>query len=92
MENTDPGMIELSGNDVTEIGPNDIVVHLVNPYKCGICEEEYLEHPVFMVCLKICVLIRLLHALHSFQKKKKLKKKLKKKHFLPSKQSVIIHV
>ncbi|GFS02344.1 zinc finger protein 205 [Elysia marginata] len=46
MENTIG--IELSENDVPEVGPNDIVVHLVNPYKCGICEEEYLERPLFL--------------------------------------------
>ena len=43
------GTLEVSDSDVTEIGPNDIVVHLVNPYKCGICDEEYLERSVFMV-------------------------------------------
>ncbi|RUS78982.1 hypothetical protein EGW08_013239 [Elysia chlorotica] len=48
MENTNAGSVELFENDVTEIGPNDIVIHLVNPYKCGICEEEYLERSVFM--------------------------------------------
>ncbi|GFO01901.1 Zinc finger protein 91 [Plakobranchus ocellatus] len=37
----------MSEEETTEVGPNDIVIHLVNPYKCGICELEFLEKSVF---------------------------------------------
>ena len=40
----------LSEEEAPEVGPNDIVIHLVNPYKCGQCELEFLEKTVFKVC------------------------------------------
>ncbi|GFS21050.1 zinc finger protein 208 [Elysia marginata] len=43
----DPNITMMSEEEATEVGPNDIVIHLVNPYKCGICELEFLEKSVF---------------------------------------------
>ncbi|XP_005093808.1 zinc finger protein 62 [Aplysia californica] len=37
----------MSEEETPEVGPNDIVIHLVNPYKCGQCELEFLEKTVF---------------------------------------------
>ncbi|CAL1527160.1 unnamed protein product [Lymnaea stagnalis] len=37
----------MSEEEIPEVGPNDIVIHLVNPYKCGLCELEFLEKSVF---------------------------------------------
>ena len=45
----DPSITMMSEEESTEVGPNDIVIHLVNPYKCGICELEFLEKTVFKV-------------------------------------------
>ncbi|KAI8782163.1 zinc finger protein 91 [Biomphalaria glabrata] len=44
MEQTITMMTE---EEIPEVGPNDIVIHLVNPYKCGLCELEFLEKSVF---------------------------------------------
>lgn len=46
MEQTITMMTE---EEIPEVGPNDIVIHLVNPYKCGLCELEFLEKSVFKV-------------------------------------------
>ena len=41
----------MSEEEAPEVGPNDIVIHLVNPYKCGQCDLEFLEKTVFKVSL-----------------------------------------
>ena len=32
-----------------DVGPNDIVIHLVNPYKCGVCGLEFLTRQLMLV-------------------------------------------
>lgn len=46
MEQTYTMMVD---EETPEVGPNDIVIHLVNPYKCGMCELEFLDKNVFKV-------------------------------------------
>ncbi|GFO25686.1 Zinc finger protein xfin [Plakobranchus ocellatus] len=53
MDKARTNVIEVLENAVPEIGPDDIVINLVNPYKCGLCEEEYLEQPEFMKHMQI---------------------------------------
>lgn len=31
-----------------EVGPNDIVIHLINPYRCGDCEAEFFLRTAFL--------------------------------------------
>ncbi|CAG5129307.1 unnamed protein product [Candidula unifasciata] len=44
MEQTITVMTEEEASDP---GPNDIVIHLINPYKCGVCDVEFVDKPVF---------------------------------------------
>lgn len=55
----------ITEEEAPEVGPNDIVIHLVNPYKCGVCELEFLDKPVFKVgreisCLYYCIVKNLM--------------------------------
>ena len=34
-----------------EVGPNDIVIHLVSPYRCGDCGVEFFLRTAFLVGL-----------------------------------------
>ncbi|KAK6994370.1 zinc finger protein 836 [Biomphalaria glabrata] len=34
--------------ELQELEPNDIVIHLINPYKCGDCGSEFCERSVFL--------------------------------------------
>ena len=49
METPNQTVTMMSEEEAPEVGPNDIVIHLVNPYKCGQCELEFLEKTVFKV-------------------------------------------